>query len=173
MKKLLFGILAVIVVFSLVACGEKPEEPVTSGEVVVEPVVETSGEVEPVAPVEESGEQIGVGNTDASMVALALERYYMDSSDEIEEVIPTNIRVYTAEEIEADEAIKSHDIKEGDIVFDVEYELKIKDGVEDLMKYTAGTGEIDGQMIRNKANCGIARNHGEDGYIIDGLETGF
>ncbi len=174
MKKLLLGILAVIVVFSLVACGEKPVEPVVSGEEITPAPAETTTEEVTPAPVEESGEQVGVGNTDEGMVVLALENYMKESyGDEVEEFIPTNVKVYTAEEIEADEAIKAHDIKEGDIVFDVQYELVIKEGVEDMMKFTAANGEIDGQKIINKSNIGIARNMGEAGYSIDAFGTGW
>ena len=170
MKKILLGILAVLVIFALVACGEKPAD-VVSGEEITPAPVETP--VEP-APVEESGEQVGVGNTDEGMVVLALESYIKEAySGEVEEVIPTNIKVYTQEEIEANEAIKAHDIKEGDIVFEAQYELLIKEGVEDLMKFTAANGEIDGQKIINKSNIGIARNMGEAGYSIDAFGTGW
>ena len=51
-------------------------------------------------------------------------------------------------------------------------ELKIVDGYEDMMQFTAGTGEVDGQWIRNKFNVGIARS-GEDGYTLDAFGTAF
>ena len=175
MKKFLLLVAAVSVVFGLVACGEKDVKPTTSGETTPAPVAEKSGEDTPVVtPVEESGEQVGVGNTDEGMVVLALERYFQETyGDEVEEFIPTNIKVYSPEEVEANEAIKAHDIKEGDIPFEVEYELLIKEGVEDMMKFTASTGEVDGQKIINKSNLGIARNNGEAGYSIDAFGTGW
>ena len=40
------------------------------------------------------------------------------------------------------------------------------------MQFTAGTGEIDGQWIRNKYNVGIARS-GENGYTLDAFGTAF
>ncbi len=41
------------------------------------------------------------------------------------------------------------------------------------MQFTAGTGEIDGQWIKHKYNCGIARDNGENGYTIDAFGTAF
>lgn len=154
MKKFLLCILALLMVFSLAACGQKGADTTPKGN--------------------EAGQQKGVGNTDEGMVALALEQYFKDSfGDVIEEVVPTNIKVYTEEEIAADEALKDYTINEGDIVFSAEYELKISEDCEDLMQFTAGTGEIDGQWIRNKSNVGIARRNGEAGYSIDAFGTGF
>ncbi len=154
MKKFLLGFLVLLMVFSLAACGQNDAD-----------VTPADGE---------AGEQEGVGNTDEGMVALALEQYFKDSfGDVIEEVVPTNIKVYTEEEIAADEALKDYTINEGDIVFSAEYELKISEDCEDLMPFTAGTGEIDGQWIRNKSNVGIARNNGEAGYSIDAFGTAF
>ena len=191
MKKLLLGILAVATVFSLDACGSKEiDQPEAT------PNVETNAQVEETASneegalfegeevgeenteateatVEESGEQVGVGNTDEGMVALVLEQHFKNAyPDAIEEVVPNSIKVYTQEEIDANEAIKEHDIKEGDIVFEANYDLKIKEGAEDLNQFTAATGEIDGQWVRNKSNLGIART-GENGYTLDAFGTGW
>ena len=174
MKKLLLLALAVIALVSLLTgCGEKKEEP-------AEPVSEVT-EVTEVAPAQEteaepqaSGEeQVGVGNTDASMVALVLEQHYMDNySGEVLEVIPTNIKVYTQEEIDANSVFADYDLKEGDIVFEAEYELTLAEGVEDAMKFTAGTGDVSGDKIINKANVGIARAT-ENGYTLDAFGTAF
>ncbi len=182
MKKLFLGALALITAFSLVACGEKeeqkeankPEESVVevtpAKEVEEQPQVQ---EQEQQSTTEKEEEQVGVGNTDESMVALALEKLFKDEyGDMVEEVVPTSIKVYTQDEIDNDESIKSHGINEGDIVFDVYYELLIKEGVEDMNQFTAGTGEIDGQWIRNKSNVGILRT-GENGYTLDAFGTGF
>ena len=177
MKKLLLGILAVITTVSLVACGQQETTTITPGQrlpettpVVMQAPEEELGE-EPEVEVEE---QVGIGNTDEGMVVLALEKHLKDAfSGEIEEVNPTNIKVYTEEEIADSEALKDYTLNEGDIVFEADYELKIAEGVEDMNKFTAATGEIDGQWIRNKHNVGIARNNGEAGYSIDAFGTAF
>ena len=181
MKKLLLGALAIVTAFSLVACGEKQEEKkveeqpvsqvteneVTSGDAVAPSteINETESEAEP---------QIGVGNTDEGMVVLALEQELRKAfgEDVIEEVVPTSIKIYTPEEISGDELFKNYTIGEGDIVFSADYELKIKEGYEDMNRFTAGTGEVDGQWIRNKSNVGIVRTaNGE--LKIDAFGTGF
>ena len=180
MKKLLLIAIAIIVVFSMVACGEKKqEEPETnvteSSTTEIENTNEESVEEPAEEPAEEAvEEQIGVGNTDAGMVYLALERYIKEGfGNSVEEVLPTRIRIFTKEEISQDEAIQSHNVGETDIVFDVTYDLRIAEGVTDMNQFTAGTGEIDGQYIRNKSNVGIARDQGENGYTIDAFGTGF
>lgn len=117
--------------------------------------------------------QVGVGNTDEGMVALVLEQHFTSNfPNVVEEVVPKNIKIYTEEEIASDESLKDYKLNEGDIVFEAEYELKIVDGYKDIMQFTAGTGEIDGQWIRNKYNVGIARS-GENGYTLDAFGTAF
>lgn len=122
---------------------------------------------------EYSEEQVGVGNTDEGMVALVLEQHFTSNyPNVVEEVIPTKIRIYTEEEIASDEQFNGYKINEGDIAFEAEYELKIVDGYEDMMQFTAGSGDIDGQWIRNKYNVGIARS-GENGYTLDAFGSAF
>ena len=169
MKKLLLLALAIMLMLALVACGENED---------VRPVEEPAEEVTPVVEepaVEPAEEQVGVGNTDESVLYLALEKYLKDSNPDIEELTLNSVKIYTPEEVEADEAIKDHNLKEGDFAFDVNYELKINDEVPsgELMKYTAANGEIDGHRIINKSNIGIARNNGEAGYSIDAFGTGW
>lgn len=163
MKKLLIGLLAVLTMLALVAC-QKKEEVKPSGD--VEPVV-----VEEITPAVVSGEaeeeQVGVGNTDESMVALALERYFLENfSGEVLEVNPVEIKVFSAAEISGDEAMRTLQLSEGDIVFDAHYELKIAPSGE-KMPFTAATGVIDGDWVKEKYNVGVARNYGADGYKID------
>ena len=172
MKKLLLLAMAVMLVFALVACGETQEEV----EPAVQDLVSTQVEETPTEPVvEEETEPVGVGNTDESVLYLALEQYFKGNDPDIEDITLNSVKIYTPEEVEADEAIKSHDLKEGDFAFEIEYELKINDEVPsgDLLKYTAATGDIDGHRITDKFNLGIARNNGEDGYSIDAFGTGW
>lgn len=176
MKKLLLGALALVAVFSLAACGEKKEEeqqPVENVPAVVEEQTEPAVVPTPEENVEVEEEQVGVGNTDEGMIALVVEQQLRDAyGPVIKNLNFTSIKVYTPEEVEADEAIKSHDLKEGDMAFSVEYEFEVADEVEDLNQFTAANGEIDGRWIRNKSNIGIARS-GENGYTMDAFGTGW
>ena len=168
MKKILFSILAVVTVLSLAACKTKEEqkEPVSTPS----ETTSSSSSNDTTKPAEE----MEPGTTDESIVSFVLEDYLKAAfPDAIEEVIPTYIKVFTKEEIAAEEGLATYTINEGDIVFSADYELKIKEGYEDLNSFTAGTGEIDGNYIRNKSNVGIVRNHGEEGYSIDAFGTGW
>ena len=144
MKKVLFALLALTMVFALAACGQDA------------------------APADD-----GAASPE-DVVAQTLEQYIIGAyPDVVEEVAPTQIKVYTADEIAANEALQTYDLKDGDIVFEANYDLKIADGVDDLNQFTAATGEIDGQWIRNKFNLGIARDNGDGTYTIDAFGTGW
>ena len=176
MKKLLLGILALVTAFSLVACGEKKESEENKPIEENTPVIEDTTAAEENTPVvEESGEeQVGVGNTDEGMVVLALEQLYMKNYEGVvEEVVPKNIKVYTEEEIKADPALSEYTFNEGDIAFSAEYELKIVEGYEDMNQFTAGTGVVDGQWIREKYNVGIVRNDPNGNNYMDAFGTAF
>ena len=144
MKKVLLVLLALTMVFALAACGQ---------------------DAAPADDAESSPEDV---------VTQALDQYLKAAfPDMVEEVAPTEIKVYTADEIAANEALQSFEINDGDIVFEANYDLKIAEGVEDLNQFTAGTGEIDGQWIRNKFNLGIVKDNGDGTYTIDAFGTGW
>lgn len=169
MKKLLIGLLAVLTMLALVAC-QKKEEVKPSGD--VEPVV-----VEEITPAVVSGEaeeeQVGVGNTDEGMVVLVLEDYIKNMySGDVEEVTFKNIKVYSPAEISGEVMFEGLNIKEGDIPFEIAYDLKIREGVEDMIRFTVPNGEIEGQNVVNKGNLGILRSS-ENGYIVDNFGTGW
>ncbi len=177
MKKLLLLAMAIMVIFALAACGEEETKPVENPVEEVTPVEDVTPveEVTPEEPVIEEEEEVGVGNTDISVLYLALEQYFQENDPDVEEFILKTARIYTQEEVEENEAIKEHNLQEGDFAFEVDYELKIRDDVPsgELMKYTAATGDIDGHRITDKHNLGIARNNGDAGYSIDAFGTGW
>ncbi|MBQ6535222.1 MAG: hypothetical protein IJI40_00365 [Firmicutes bacterium] len=145
MKKVLFALLALVLVFALAACGQDA------------------------APAEDEA-----AATPEEVVTQALDQYLKAAfPDMVEEVAPTEIKVYTADEIAANEALQTYELNEGDIVFEATYDMKIAEGVEDLNQFTAATGEIDGQWIRNKSNLGIVKDNGDGTYTIDAFGTGW
>jgi hypothetical protein len=84
--------------------------------------------------------------------------------------------VYSAEEEEADELLKSLNLGPTEVAFSVVYKLHPAEGVEDLLQFTAATGEIDeaSGWIVNKSNVGILRpNPDGEGYIVTDFGTGF
>ena len=145
MKKVLFALLALVLVFALAACGQDA------------------------APAEDEA-----AATPEEVVTQALDQYLKAAfPDMVEEVAPTEIKVYTADEIAANEALQTYELNEGDVVFEATYDMKIAEGVEDLNQFTAATGEIDGQWIRNKFNLGIVKDNGDGTYTIDAFGTGW
>lgn len=145
MKKVLFALLALVLVFALAACGQDA------------------------APAEDEA-----AATPEEVVTQALDQYLKAAfPDMVEEVSPTEIKVYTADEIAANEALQTYELNEGDVVFEATYDMKIAEGVEDLNQFTAATGEIDGQWIRNKSNLGIVKDNGDGTYTIDAFGTGW
>lgn len=145
MKKVLFALLALVLVFALAACGQDA------------------------APAEDEA-----AATPEEVVTQALDQYLKAVfPDMVEEVAPTEIKVYTADEIAANEALQTYELNEGDVVFEATYDMKIAEGVEDLNQFTAATGEIDGQWIRNKSNLGIVKDNGDGTYTIDAFGTGW
>ena len=121
----------------------------------------------------QSTESQSVTQSDADIVSEVVELYIRDSNeDKIEDFKTTSVKVYTADDIAADSTLADYDLNDNDIVFAIVYELKIADGV-DPIEFTAATGDVDGQWVRNKSNCGILK-YGEDGeYTVSNFGTGF
>ncbi len=110
-------------------------------------------------------------------VIAAVENYLRDAwADKISGLEVTAEKVYSAEEEEADELLKSLNLGPNEIAFSVNYKLHPAEGVEDLLQFTAANGEIDeaSGWIVNKSNIGILRpNPDGEGYIITDFGTGF
>ncbi len=110
-------------------------------------------------------------------VLAAAENYLRDAwAEKISDLEVTVEKVYSAEEEEADELLKSLNLGPNEIAFSVHYKLHPAEGVEDLMQFTAANGEIDeaSGWIVNKSNIGILRpNPDGEGYIITDFGTGF
>ena len=95
--------------------------------------------------------------------------------EDIEEVKFNDIKILPKSEIESNEVFNDYNLGENDFVFEAGYELKIKDGVsyDEMMRYTAATGEIDGQWIKEKYNCGVIRVSENGNYSITNFGTGY
>lgn len=120
-----------------------------------------------------STESQSVTQSEADIVSEVVELYLRDAyEDKIEDFKTTSVKVYSSDDIAADSALADYDLDDNDIVFDIVYELKIADGV-DPIEFTAATGDVDGQWVRNKSNCGVLK-YGEDGeYTVSNFGTGF
>ena len=97
-----------------------------------------------------------------------------------DEVVDARIyvqKVYTAEDEQEIEALKQMNLGPDEVAFEVKYELKIAEGVEDKMKFTAATGEYDEESgwVKEKYNLGVLRpnDSGEQKYKITDFGTGW
>ncbi len=106
-----------------------------------------------------------------------MEKYLRDAcAGKIDDLEVTVEKVYSDEEEKADELLKSLDLGPNEVAFSVSYKLHPAKGVEDLMQFTAGTGEIDeaSGWIINKSNVGILRPDPDgEGFIVTDFGTGF
>ena len=112
-----------------------------------------------------------------AQVLATVEKYLRDAwAEKIDDLEVTVEKVYSAEEEEADELLKSLNLGPNEVAFSVVYKLHPAEGVEDLLQFTAATGEIDeaSGWIVNKSNVGILRpNPDGEGYIVTDFGTGF
>ena len=85
-------------------------------------------------------------------------------------------KVYTTEQEQADELLKSYNLGPDEVAFEVKYELHPVDGV-DVNSLTAATGQYDEKTgwVIDKYNVGILRPNpdGEPAYIVTDFGTGF
>ena len=203
MKKFLLGVIAIVACVSLVACGEKKEEVVSSdtqnnSQVVANnttastTTVENNTQEETSVPEIENvpkDEQIGTAGSNIPLkdnltearnqVEIAFKNYVAETwGSDIEEVNVREIKVYSAEEEQAEPALAEQNLGANEVAFSVNYELKLVEGV-DGNQYTAGSGVYDEatRMVTEKSNVGILRPNpdeaSEQKYVIDGLNTGF
>ena len=113
-------------------------------------------------------------SADEEAVKSAVEEMYkINYGKVVEEVKFNDVKIYTAEEIAADPALQDYDLGEKDIVFEIQYELKIIDGYEDMMQFTAATGDVKGSWVVDKYNVGIARYVSDGEYTVDSFGTAF
>ena len=112
-----------------------------------------------------------------AQVLATVEKYLRDAwAEKIDDLEVTVEKVYSAEEEEADELLKSLNLGPNEVAFSVVYKLHPAEGVEDLLQFTAATGEIDeaSGWIVNKSNVGILRPDPDgEGYIVTDFGTGF
>lgn len=180
MKSKILAALAVLVMFSLPACGQKTE---------VNPVPDNNNNelVETVVNVPEKTEETGTAGSNIPLkdnheeaenqIKIAMQNLLEEMYGD--EVVETKIdvqKIYTVEE-EQEEPLNSYNLGLNEVAFEVKYELKLAEGVEDIMKYTAATGEYDEESgwVKEKYNLGILRPNesGDAKYKITDFGTGW
>ena len=170
-KKLLPMLLAGVITLSLTACS--------GGTTAESPAPTQAAETQAPAPKESvapSAKKLSV--MDAEYEIQMAMQYQLEEMFG-EKVVDARIyveKVYTAEEEQADELLKSYHLGPDEYAFQVKYELKPAEGV-DPIEMTAGTGEYDQESgwVVEKYNIGILRPNqgGVPAYVITDFGTGF
>ncbi len=194
MKKLLLGILAVVTVFSLTACGKTEEPtPVTETPVettqVEEPTTtepeETTTEEEPVEATSKEDEIGTAGSNiplkdnepkakeeiEAAVTATLKEAY----GDKAEEIVVRVTKIYTVEDEQATDVVKDMNLGANEVAFEVEFDVKPSEGT-DVNELTIPNGEVDeacGMSVHN-TRLGVLRpNEDGEGYQVTDFGTGW
>lgn len=97
-----------------------------------------------------------------------------------DEVIESKIyieKIYSPADEQEVESLKEMNLGRNEVAFEVKYELKLAEGIEDTMKYTAATGEYDEESgwVKEKYNLGILRpdDSGKAKFKITDFGTGW
>ena len=83
-------------------------------------------------------------------------------------------KIYTSEDEEANEALRSYDLGPDEVAFEVRYELHPAEGT-DVNELLAATGEYDEESgwVIEKYNLGILRPTEDGSYTITDFGTGW
>ncbi len=169
--RILLVLSLIIVVLACTACTKKNNPQPNGGN----NEANNSEEINtPVVEEEDDTDVIVKGNEEEALKRLnaALDEYFEEAFDvRADDVVITRIKVFSPEEEEADERLADLHLMEEEIAFEVEFDVHPAPGVEPTV-FTFANGDIEGDWVRNKYNCGIMRL--EDGkYSISSIGTSF
>ena len=164
-KKLLCLVLTACLVFSFAACGgsaQEEAEPDTQK-------TEETGTAGSNIPLKDNAEEAEYQIT-VAMQKLLEEAY----GDKINDARIYVEKIYTAEDEQADEALKSYNLGPDEVAFEVRYELHPAEGT-DVNELLAATGEYDEESgwVIEKYNLGVLRPTKDGSYEITDFGTGW
>lgn len=165
MKKLLLAILCVMM---LVSCSSKKDETIDNNV----PKDQQEGTAGSNIPIKDNPEEAEYQITIA--MQHLLEEVYGDKINDARIYVE---KVYTAEEEQANDNLKSYNLTADEVFFEVKYELHPADGV-DVNELLTATGEYDKESgwVKEKINVGVLRpnpDSEEPKYIITDFGTAF
>ena len=167
MKKLLSLLFAVCLLISLAACSGSDQEQETSEADV--PKSEQTGTAGSNIPLKDDQEEAKY-QIEVAMQKLLEESY----GDKITDARIYVEKIYTAEDEQADEALKEYNLGPDEVAFEVRYELHPAEGV-DVNELMAATGEYDEESgwVIEKYNLGVLRPTEDGSYAITDFGTGW
>ena len=165
MKKLLCFILTACLLFSMTACGGAKQE---SAETDV-PKSEESGTAGSNIPLKDNMEE-----AEAQVIAAMQKMFEESYGDKITDSKITVEKIYTAEEEQANEALKSFNLGPDEVAFEVHYDLLPAEGA-DVNELMVPNGELDEESgwIKDKFALGILRPAEDGTYTITDYGTGW
>ena len=166
MKKLLCLMLAACMMLSLAACGGSEKKEAPEADV---PKSEQEGSAGSNIPLKDNAEE-AEKQIIAAMQDLIKETY----GDKVTDSKITVEKIYTAEEEQENEALKSYNLTPDEVAFEVKYELKPAEGT-DVNELMAATGEYDeaSGWVKEKFNLGVLRPTDDGSYEITDFGTGW
>ncbi|MBR2547525.1 MAG: hypothetical protein IKF07_04965 [Eubacterium sp.] len=166
MKKLLCLMLIACLVFTLAACGGSSKEEAAETDVPKNEQEGTAGSNIPLKDNQEEAEK----QIEIAMQEL-IEEAYGDKVDDSKIYIE---KIYTAEDEQADEGLKTYDLGPDEVAFEVRYDLHPAEGT-DVNELMAATGEYDeaSGWVKDKFNLGVLRPNGDGTYKITDFGTGW
>ena len=167
MKKLLSFLLAVCLLISLAACSGSDQEQETAE--TDTPKSEQTGTAGSSIPLKDDQEEAKY-QIEVAMQKLLEEAY----GDKVTDARIYVEKIYTAEDEQADEALKEYNLGPDEVAFEVRYELHPAEGV-DVNEFMAATGEYDEESgwVIEKYNLGVLRPTDDGSYTITDFGTGW
>lgn len=165
MKKLLCLLLSTCLLFAMTACGGSGQE---SAETDV-PKSEQTGTAGSNIPLKDNAEEAEY-QIEVAMQKLLEEAY----GDKITDARIYVEKIYSVEDEQAEETLKSYNLGPDEVAFEVRYELHPAEGT-DVNELTAATGEFDEESgwVTDKFNLGILRPTDDGSYTITDFGTGW
>ena len=164
-KKLLCLILTACLLLTLAACGGSAQEDSETDA----PKSEQTGTAGSNIPLKDNQEEAEYQIT-VAMQNLLEETY----GDKVTDARIYVEKIYTAEDEQANEALKSYDLGPDEVAFEVRYELHPAEGT-DVNELMAATGEYDEESgwVVEKYNLGVLRPTEAGSYTITDFGTGW
>ena len=168
MKKFLCLMLTLCLVMALTACGAKKDASKEASEADV-PKSEQEGTAGSNIPLKDKQEEAKY-QIEVAMQKLLEEAY----GDKVNDARIYVEKIYTAEDEQADEALKTYNLGPDEVAFEVKYELHPAEGT-DVNELMAATGEYDEESgwVIEKYNLGVLRPTKDGSYEITDFGTGW
>lgn len=166
MKKLLLLVLTVCMIFTLAACGGAAKEEASEGDV---PKNEQEGSAGSNIALKDNQEEA------EKQITVALQKQLEEAyGDKIDNVKITVQKIYTAEDEQANDALKQENLGPDEVAFEVKYDLHPSEGT-DYNELLPANGEYDKESgwVVDKTGVGILVKAEDGSYSIKNFGTGW